>query len=163
MPTAKPAQPSAVLIAHDRWATNQLLIACQPLTHERLHQPFAMGAGSLHNNLAHIVGALRRWTDTLDQKELRPRIDEQTHSVPELQRLHDEASPQFERAVLAEPFDAVRTPTRDGVTYRFTVAEIFTHVMTHSVHHRAQCLNMLRQLGVEPLPTSSVLEWSLTI
>ena len=28
------------------------------------------------------------------------------------------------------------------------------------MHHRAQCLNMLRQLGVTPLPPSSVAEWT---
>jgi uncharacterized damage-inducible protein DinB len=29
------------------------------------------------------------------------------------------------------------------------------------MHHRAQCLNMLRHLGVTPLPPSSVTEWDL--
>jgi uncharacterized damage-inducible protein DinB len=29
------------------------------------------------------------------------------------------------------------------------------------MHHRAQCLNMLRKLGVTPLPKSSVAEWTL--
>jgi uncharacterized damage-inducible protein DinB len=28
------------------------------------------------------------------------------------------------------------------------------------MHHRAQCLNMLRHLGVTPLPASSVTEWT---
>ncbi|RMH26245.1 MAG: hypothetical protein D6693_07555 [Planctomycetota bacterium] len=37
-----------------------------------------------------------------------------------------------------------------------------THVCTHGMHHRAQCLNMLRRLGVETLPPSSVVEWMLT-
>ena len=34
------------------------------------------------------------------------------------------------------------------------------HVTTHGTHHRAQCLNILRQLGVTPLPPSSVAEWT---
>jgi uncharacterized damage-inducible protein DinB len=33
-------------------------------------------------------------------------------------------------------------------------------VTTHAMHHRAQCLNMLRHLGVTPLPPSSVAEWT---
>jgi uncharacterized damage-inducible protein DinB len=37
---------------------------------------------------------------------------------------------------------------------------VLTHVTTHGMHHRAQCLNMLRQLGVTPLPPSSVTEWT---
>jgi hypothetical protein len=31
------------------------------------------------------------------------------------------------------------------------------------MHHRAQCLNMLRHIGLTPLPLSSVLEWIRTV
>ena len=34
------------------------------------------------------------------------------------------------------------------------------HVTTHGMHHRAQGLNMLRHIGVTPLPPSSVTEWA---
>jgi uncharacterized damage-inducible protein DinB len=46
------------------------------------------------------------------------------------------------------------------VVSTFTRAVILCHVHTHSMHHRAQCLNMLRHLGVSPLPQSSVTDWS---
>jgi uncharacterized damage-inducible protein DinB len=40
------------------------------------------------------------------------------------------------------------------------------HVTTHGMHHRAQCLNMLRQLAVpgisDRLPEIDVLEWQVT-
>ena len=49
---------------------------------------------------------------------------------------------------------------RDGRTADFTRGAILTHVTTHAMHHRAQCLNMLRHLGVTPLPPSSVTEWT---
>ena len=39
-------------------------------------------------------------------------------------------------------------------------AGVITHIATHGTHHRAQCLNMLRRLGVHPLPQSSVAEWT---
>ena len=29
------------------------------------------------------------------------------------------------------------------------------------LRHRAQCLNMFRQLGVDPLPPSAVVEWTM--
>ncbi|MCA9288067.1 MAG: LysR family transcriptional regulator [Phycisphaerales bacterium] len=57
--------------------------------------------------------------------------------------------------------DEIVTRTRDGKTYSFTRGAVVTHITTHGMHHRAQCLNMLRQLGVNPLPKSSVMEWSL--
>ena len=39
---------------------------------------------------------------------------------------------------------------------------VLTHVMTHGMHHRAQCLNMFRQLGVKG-PPSAVVEWMLMV
>jgi uncharacterized damage-inducible protein DinB len=33
------------------------------------------------------------------------------------------------------------------------------HVITHSMHHRAQLLYLLRRLGVEGLPEGDVLSW----
>jgi uncharacterized damage-inducible protein DinB len=41
-----------------------------------------------------------------------------------------------------------------------TRGAVLAHVTTHGTHHRAQCLNMLRRLGVNPLPPSSVAEWT---
>ncbi len=54
-----------------------------------------------------------------------------------------------------EPF----TRERGGKNYTFTRAEVVTHITTHGVHHRAQAINMLRRLGVEKMPPSSVMEW----
>jgi uncharacterized damage-inducible protein DinB len=47
-----------------------------------------------------------------------------------------------------------------GKTLTMTRAATFAHLATHNAHHRAQCLNMLKQLGVRPLPPSSVAEWT---
>ncbi len=64
-------------------------------------------------------------------------------------------------AARAHPLDQVLTPTRNGRTFTFARGAILTHVTTHAMHHRAQCLNMLRQLGVETLPPVAVVEWML--
>jgi uncharacterized damage-inducible protein DinB len=56
--------------------------------------------------------------------------------------------------------------TLGGTTYRFTLGAMLIHVTTHGMHHRAQCLNMLRQLAVpgisDRLPEIDVLEWQIT-
>ena len=58
------------------------------------------------------------------------------------------------------PLDEMVTRERDGKVFQFTRGAVLAHVATHGMHHRAQCLNMLKQLGVKPLPPSSVTEWS---
>jgi len=157
----QPTNPAEVLLAHDHWANGRLYETCRSLSEEQFHHPFAMGTGSLHNNLVHNLGAMRGWTDVLNESERRPRLEEGKHSIPEIEKLHESVSAEFRAAALAKPFDTVLTPSRNGQSYTFTAGGILTHVTTHSMHHRAQCLNMLRQLGIEELPESSVMEWML--
>ena len=153
--------PHAILLAHDRWANAQLYAACEALTPEQFTQPFEMGTGSLCKNLLHNLDAMRGWTNVLDETPSQPWLDEKEHTFEEIKALHDPICDEFERAVLRRPFDTVIVRERGEHSYTFTVGGILTHVTTHSMHHRAQCLNMLRQLGVEKLPMSSVMEWML--
>lgn len=158
----QPTDPASVLLAHDRWANHHLYTACKPLTPEQLNQPFEMGTGSIHNNLVHILGAMQGWTDVLNETAFRPRLEGNQYTLQEIVELCDPISVAFEQAALAKPFDHILSPSWNDKQYSFTVGGILTHVTTHSMHHRAQCLNMLRQLGIETQPVSSVMEWMLT-
>jgi uncharacterized damage-inducible protein DinB len=60
------------------------------------------------------------------------------------------------------PLGQIVGRTRGEQEYFFTRGAVITHVTTHGMHHRAQCLNMLKHLGVSPLPLSSVAEWTRT-
>ena len=157
----RPTNPHAVLIAHDRWANQQLYAACDALSNDQFHHTFAMGTGSIHNNLIHNLGAMRRWTDVLNESEPHARLEEKRHTLAEIRELHDAITAEFEHAALRRPFDTVIEPMQGATAYTFTVGGILAHVITHSTHHRAQCLNMLRQLGIEQHPMSSVMEWML--
>jgi uncharacterized damage-inducible protein DinB len=163
MPLMPESDPLTILLSHDVWATAQILDACGKLSAERFHQRFDMGPGSLHDTLTHVVGAMRGWTDTLAEREPRPRIetDGQRRTPEQIRSLLDEAG----RALAAEagrrPLGQVMTRRlRDGRTIDITRGAILVHVATHGMHHRAQCLNMLRHVGVSPLPPSSVTEWT---
>jgi uncharacterized damage-inducible protein DinB len=159
MPESDPLQ---ILLSHDQWATAQVLAACGPLTSGQFHQRFDIGPGSLHDALTHLIGAMRAWTETLAGTEPRPRLesDGQHRTPAQLRILLEEAWQDFSAEARRRPLDEIVTRrTRDGKTIQMTRAEVLTHVTTHGMHHRAQCLNMLRQLGVRPLPPSSVVEW----
>ena len=80
-----------ILLAHDRWATGQLLKACEGLTDDQFHQRFEMGWGSLHGTITHILGAMQTWTATLAEKERGPRLEEdgQRRKPSNLQNLLD--------------------------------------------------------------------------
>ena len=153
------AEPRQVLLAHEVWATHLLIDACQNLSHEQFHQKFEMGLGSLHDSIVHIIGAMRGWTDVLAHRDIRPRPEGQTFTVPQLQEMLTQAGEELTKFANAYPLDEAVLAVRGGKKYSFVRGGIITHVTTHSMHHRAQCLNMLRHCGVSPLPQSSVMEW----
>jgi uncharacterized damage-inducible protein DinB len=157
MPTSNPLD---ILLARDAWATRNIIETCAKLSPEQFHRKFEMGPGSLHNTATHILGAMWTWMDRLEQREPRPKLEATQRTVPELLKLHGEVTADFAAMIRAHPLESTIRVTRDGKTYTFTRGVVATHTMTHGMHHRAQCLNMLRQLGVTPLPLSSVVEWA---
>lgn len=159
MPQSNPAE---ILLAHDRWATQQILDACALLSREQFLLPFELGFGSLHATLTHILAAMRGWGNMLAGREQTTRLDQDgiERTPAELSTLLAEVSDDFAASALRHPLDEIVSGTRGGRAYSFTRGAVLTHVTTHGMHHRAQCLNMLRQLGVSPLPRSSVMEWT---
>jgi uncharacterized damage-inducible protein DinB len=160
MPTSDPID---ILLAHDRWATRQILDACAPLESEIFHQRFEMGPGSLHDTITHMLAALRGWADLLAGREFTPRIDgDGTHrTTGELTALHDQIASDFAHHAKAHPLDETVTRERGGKAYTFSRGAVITHITTHGMHHRAQCLNMLRHVGLDPQPASSVMQWTM--
>lgn len=159
------SNPLDILLAHDHWATGQIIQACTALPADKFHQKFEMGPGSLHATIAHILGAMQGWIDMLAQREQRPRLDASgvNYSPDQLRTALDELAAERDTLARARPLDEMVSRERGGKVYSFTRGAVLTHVTTHAMHHRAQCLNMLRQLGVNPLPPSSVLEWMITV
>ena len=155
------SDPLKILLAHDRWGTRQILDACSKLSDEQFHQRFEIGPGSLHDTITHMLGAMRAWTQLLAGQEMGARLEKDgRRSMGELVGLLDICANEFASEAVRLPLEAMVSRTREGKIYQFTRGAVLTHVATHGMHHRAQCLNMLKQLGVKPLPLSSVAEWT---
>jgi uncharacterized damage-inducible protein DinB len=160
MPESDPLQ---ILLSHDRWATAQVLTACEELTPEQFHRRFDIGPGTLHDTLTHVLGVMRTWTDTLAETALRPRLesDGQRRTPGQLRALLDDVWRELAAEARRRPVsEIVIRHLRDGTQRPITRGAALAQVATHSMHHRAQCLNMLRHLGATPLPPSSVAEWA---
>ncbi|MEE2895459.1 MAG: DinB family protein [Planctomycetota bacterium] len=157
-----PTDPAAVLLDFEDWANHRMFDACAGLTDEQLDHEFEMGLGTVRKTLMHDIGAMIGWTSVLEgrEPEFSPDFGGDAPSVDRLREMHDQAMARF-RAAGSEGYGDVLAPAREGTTYRFSRGGIVVHVTTHSMHHRAQCLNMLRHLGVEEQPPSSVFQWML--
>ncbi len=103
---------------------------------------------------------MRGWGDLLAERDQRPHLEGQ-FTIDQLDQMHEDISADFDRSARAHAVSEQVTGSRGGRTFTFTRGAVITHVTTHGMHHRAQCLNMLRHLGVEQ-PMSAVIQWVLT-
>jgi uncharacterized damage-inducible protein DinB len=156
-----------ILCDHNLWATRVLLDRSRPLTHEQFHRRFEIGPGSIHDTLRHIIGAMRRWADRIGARPLRESIERNGRplAIDDLLALLSSADADLRSVTReldasgrwSEPMEFVMP---DGPTYHFSRAAALLHVLTHGMHHRAQILNMRRQLGLPPLGLDlDVVEW----
>lgn len=156
-----------ILSGHNAWATRVLIDDAAKLTDAQLQQRFEIGPGSIHDTLRHIIGAMLRWADRIGGRPVRESIqrDDRRFTTDELRTLLQQADGEL-RHVAAE-LDA-RNGWRERMefvmeadkTYFFTRAAAMLHVLTHGMHHRAQIVNMRRQLGRPPLGLDlDVVEW----
>ena len=146
------------LLAHDVWTTQELLRRAETLSEEQLDQEFEISHKTVRATFDHLIFNMQAWADDMAG---RPIERERDRSLPELAErlgraataLAEVAKPIAER----EGWDEEWTELGTGVkrTYGGTIA----HVITHSMHHRAQLIYMLRMLGVDDLPEGDVLSW----
>src|SRR5580658_8462433 len=77
------SNPLDILLLHNHWANRKMIETCLALTSEQFHRTFEIGRGSLHNSIVHILGAMRNWTDMLEGREIRPRIEAGPQRTPD--------------------------------------------------------------------------------
>ena len=161
------SDPLTILLRHNHWATGVLLDACAKLSREQFHQQFEIGCGNLHDTLAHIIGCVERWIERVRGK-LSERGPKRDWSIDELRARLEESTANLSDLInelqLADLMDSTRTqtfPSNQGgtVEFTFTAGAAIVHCLVHGSHHRAQALNMLRRLGVSPLPELDVIDW----
>jgi uncharacterized damage-inducible protein DinB len=156
------SDPIDIMLAHNEWATRQILEISATLTPEQFHQKFEIGPGTLHNAVTHVVGAMRTWIEILGGNAEASRLVEGQKRTPaEILALLETSSRELAAEAKRRPLDEMVSRVREGKTYQFTRGAVLTHVLTHGVHHRAQCMNMMRHLGIKPLPPMSVTEWTI--
>ena len=164
MPSSvRSSDPAAILLAHDCWATAEIIDRCRALTDDQFHQTFDMGLGSLHGTDAHMLGAMRGWGDLLADRPQRTRLeDDGPFTLDQFSTLLGEIADDFAAHAppVMDPAEVV-TGERGGKTWAFTRGTVVSHVTTHAMHHRAQCVNMLRHLGDEGPWKVSVVAWVL--
>jgi uncharacterized damage-inducible protein DinB len=148
-------------------ARQQLFAWVRPLSQEQYTQVFPFGvfrpepfaSRSVRGTLVEIARAELFLAKRLREEPLPPAADwpineQRQPTFPDLERVWNAQSQQT-RATLSATTDWERAVTCRLVLPNQTVlltarkADIATQLLMHEVHHRAQAMAMLRQLGVE--------------
>jgi uncharacterized damage-inducible protein DinB len=151
------------LLGHDVWTTRQLLLRCADLSDEQLDQEFDIGHRTVRATFLHIVHNMEVWTDLMAGRVVS--VDQNRRRAD---RSVSELLSRLERAAVGLATIAQEVAARDGWDERWvdrldgrvkTYGGSIAHVITHSMHHRAQLLYLLRRLGLKDLPEGDVLSW----
>lgn len=131
----------------------------RPLTPEQHAGEFPIGLGTLGKTLTHIMISEWYYVERMDGRDVPPYEEWpiRMEQPPPLATLEREwlAQATRTRAALRAPRDwqaALEYHVTDDDGHPMIVttcaADIFTQLALHETHHRAQAMNMLRQLGV---------------
>ncbi len=150
------------LLAHDAWTTRQLLLQARPLTDAQLDQRFDVDNRSLRECFEHIIDNVEVWTDLM--RGLPDGDADITDTTLDgLMRRLGNASRNlaaFARTIARENrWDDVFVDALDNPPRSRTFGGAIAHVITHSMHHRAQAMFMMEQLGIRDHIEGDVLSW----
>ncbi len=148
------------LLAHDAWTTRQLLLRCNELTEEQMSRQFDIGDKDLRETFHHTIAVMETYTDFLRGKTLSEPYRSETSVEGMLKRLTIVAKDFADLALKVEREgreDELIVSPRNGS--KRTGGSVIAHAITHGMHHRAQILFILEQLGVQEVIEGDVLGW----
>lgn len=153
------------LLGHDAWTTGLLLQRTAEVSVESLDTEFDIGVRSVRASFDHVIYNMEAWSDELARRPIRPRPDSPPPEacVSTWQRRLVAAAEQLATAARTahrdRTLDEMLTDPSRQPPERYTRGSVIAHVITHSMHHRAEILHMLERLGLRDLPEGDVIRW----
>jgi uncharacterized damage-inducible protein DinB len=148
------------LLGHDAWTTRQLLQACRALPDELLDREFEIDHRSLRRTFTHIIKNMEIWTDLLYERPVQPKSGD---SIPELLERLDIASRDFaalaQKVAREQRYDDCFLDVLDNPPQLKSFGGVIGHLITHSMHHRAQVMFLMEQVGLKEHIEGDLLSW----
>jgi uncharacterized damage-inducible protein DinB len=157
------------LLAHDVWSTRQLLLQSKPLNDSQLDKLFDVDSRTLRGCFTHIIQAMEIWNDLLYERPVRPSSELKVKSQSldgldaRLREAGEELALMSKKVARENRWDDRFTDILDNPPGRKTFGGTIAHVITHSMHHRAQAMYMMEQLGIQDHIEGDVLSWEMTV
>jgi uncharacterized damage-inducible protein DinB len=151
---------------HQLWVRDKLLAAARNLTPQQLCERFPIGQGTYLATLTHLYAAELVWINAITGADHTgspfgvsfDSIDALSSAWKTLDQSWMAFYGALDEASLSELVRKV--PSSGGPITATPLADVLMHLALHSSHTAAQAINMLRQLGVSPLPDPMLISLS---
>jgi len=151
------------LLGHDTWTTRQLLLACQSLPDDLLDQEFDIDQGSLRKTFLHIVENMEIWTDLICERPVQKRTGSTVSELIERLSIISRDFANLARRIAREQrYDDCFMDTLDDPPRLKTFGGAIGHLLTHSMHHRAQIMFLMERVGLKEHIEGDLLSWEST-
>ncbi len=142
----------------NKWANQRFTDALILLPEDSLHQKIISSFSSLFETVKHLNDAESAWWLRLAEPtsiyDFKKKYDGNFASLAkELLEVSDRWKQYVHEATeeqLAANFHYVRL----GVSHQSSVQDMLIHLFNHGTYHRGQLVTMMRQLGVESIPST---------
>jgi uncharacterized damage-inducible protein DinB len=143
------------------WATKRVLDAVEALAPEQFTRDLGNSFPSVRDTLAHLYGADWIWCSRWEGESPSGLPDPKNFpDLGSIRRAWD-AHETTLRGVLARfgerGVDQLVEYTRNGARQAQPFSQTFQHLVNHGTYHRGQVVTMLRQLGVETVPSTDLI------
>jgi uncharacterized damage-inducible protein DinB len=149
----------------------RVLDAVRLLTPEQYHRPFSIGLKTIASTLTHLMTSEWYYIERLEGRSVPPyeqwpmQYEKPPATFDIIERAWREQAQRI-RAVVADERDWSREitylsfpdDTRGNKRFHITATagDFFTQLALHEVHHRAQIMAMLRELGPPTRPVQDI-------
>jgi uncharacterized damage-inducible protein DinB/ribosomal protein S18 acetylase RimI-like enzyme len=153
------------LLGHDAWTTRQFLDICRRLDDAQLDREFDCGHRTVRATLLHLIRNMEVWCDLMAGGPIRTDEGKTPvgRSITGLTARLDVVAADLARiardVASRSAWDDRWTDFLDNPPREKTYGAAVGHIITHSMHHRAQLLYLLRLTGVSDLPEGDVFSW----
>lgn len=147
---------------YNKWANTVLFEAVGALENAQFHKDLGAFFGSISGTLNHLLVGDLLWMQRLEGSGPQPASLDTVlfESFENLQAARVDADLRLINLVnnlgTSNFEEIVHYKTMAGVPSQDPKSEILTHIFNHQTHHRAQCHQMLSQLGKEPPPLDMI-------
>ena len=156
-------ESARTFLRYSDWGNQQLLKEAGRLNDGQLDQPMAMGRGTLRSQLLHIWAGESVWLQRWQGRTETPWPNEGEKApvaaiAQRFETVYAERNRFLGPLTDAHLANVITYRDSKGSLFKATLADMITQAIAHSAHHRAQVVNMIRQVGGQP-PELDYMMW----